>query len=91
VLGACASGRIGARSFEVVKLPVARWWCALPDGRRHGPYHELHPRGQVRIAGQFRGGLRDGVWTYWDQLGNLIRYEVLERDRAVRATRCRSR
>lgn len=46
-----------------------RVYCALPDGVRHGPYLGWYGNGQLKEAGPYRGGLREGWWVQWDKAG----------------------
>ena len=38
------------------------WWCARPDGTKHGRFITLFPDGNVQISGSYRDGLLDGPW-----------------------------
>ncbi len=37
----------------------------------HGPYEVLGPDNQLLITGNFREGLKDGLWKYWHDNGKL--------------------
>lgn len=39
------------------------WYCARPDGTRHGPFLTLFPDDSIEIEGAYRDGLLDGPWT----------------------------
>ncbi len=41
----------------------------------HGYYIEFYANGQLKIKGQFRFGVQQGEWKYWDAEGNLQRVE----------------
>jgi antitoxin component YwqK of YwqJK toxin-antitoxin module len=42
-------------------------------GIQHGPYTSFYPNGQVCSEGQFRNGLREGIFKIYDEHGNNIR------------------
>jgi antitoxin component YwqK of YwqJK toxin-antitoxin module len=42
-------------------------------GIPHGPYTSYYPNGQVCSRGQFRNGLREGIFKIYDEHGNNIR------------------
>lgn len=44
-------------------------WCALPDGRRHGPFAAWDERGRVSIRGQYIEGRESGEWQHWHSTG----------------------
>jgi len=41
----------------------------------HGPFTCYHPNKQLESSGQFREGLKDGIWRYWTDRGNLVKQE----------------
>lgn len=43
--------------------PEPAWWCARPDGTRHGPYVSQFPDGSPEITATYRDGVLDGAWT----------------------------
>jgi antitoxin component YwqK of YwqJK toxin-antitoxin module len=42
--------------------PEPTWFCARPDGTRHGRFVTLFPDDSIEIAGAYRNGLLDGAW-----------------------------
>jgi len=43
--------------------PEPTWYCARPDGTRHGPFITLFPDGSIEIQGSYKDGALDGPWT----------------------------
>jgi antitoxin component YwqK of YwqJK toxin-antitoxin module len=43
--------------------PEPAWWCARPDGARHGAFVSRFPDGAIEITASYRDGLLDGAWT----------------------------
>lgn len=43
----------------------------LVDGRRHGPWTEFHPNGQLLKVGHFEHGQKVGEWRYYHEDGLL--------------------
>jgi len=75
--GARARGTSPPRGFER--------WCELVDsaGRvvRHGGYASWHRNGQLREAGIYQYGEREGVWTRWYISGGKETQAEFERGR----------
>jgi uncharacterized protein len=46
----------------VAPAPEPTWYCARPDGTRHGPFVTLFPDGSTEIEGAYQGGALDGPW-----------------------------
>jgi len=42
--------------------PEPTWYCARPDGTRHGPFITLFPDGSIAIEGAYKDGALDGPW-----------------------------
>jgi len=42
--------------------PEPTWFCARPDGVRHGPFISLFPDLTVEIEGRYANGKLDGAW-----------------------------
>jgi uncharacterized protein len=42
--------------------PEPTWFCARPDGTRHGPFITLFPDGSIEIEGAYKDGALDGPW-----------------------------
>jgi antitoxin component YwqK of YwqJK toxin-antitoxin module len=42
--------------------PDPTWFCARPDGTRHGPFVTLFPDGTIAITGSYKFGALDGPW-----------------------------
>jgi antitoxin component YwqK of YwqJK toxin-antitoxin module len=43
-------------------MPDPTWYCARPDGTRHGPFVTLFPDGSIEIEGAYKDGQLDGPW-----------------------------
>jgi antitoxin component YwqK of YwqJK toxin-antitoxin module len=48
------------------------WYCARPDGTRHGPFVALFPDGSLEVAGAYQDGRLDGPWERHAVSGALI-------------------
>lgn len=59
----CPHGTVFAAGQTQGRLSAA--WCEKPDGRRHGPYVEWWENRQKKGAGEYRDGVRAGVWTFF--------------------------
>ncbi len=46
----------------VAPAPEPTWFCARPDGTRHGPFVTLFPDLTIQIEGLYRDGKLDGTW-----------------------------
>ncbi|HUS30385.1 MAG TPA: hypothetical protein VMZ53_17875 [Kofleriaceae bacterium] len=55
---ACESGT----SATQAPYPDPVWFCARPDGVKHGPFFTLFPDLQLEIEGHYKDGKLDGVW-----------------------------
>lgn len=55
---ACDAGT----ALAIAAAPEPTWFCAKPDGTRHGLFVTLFPNGSTRIGGHYRDGLLDGAW-----------------------------
>ena len=55
---ACDAGT----ALVVARAPEPTWFCAKPDGTRHGPFMTLFPDDQLEITGAYKDGLLDGAW-----------------------------
>ncbi len=55
----------------------------LPGGRwvRHGEWIERHGNGETAVEGEYRLGLRTGIWRRFDEDGNPIEEVAWEEDR----------
>jgi uncharacterized protein len=42
--------------------PEPTWYCARPDGTKHGPFITLFPDGSIEIEGAYRDGALEGPW-----------------------------
>ena len=42
-------------------------------GVRHGPYRDFWPNGRVSLEGQYRDGLQEGEWRFYDQETGEVR------------------
>jgi antitoxin component YwqK of YwqJK toxin-antitoxin module len=48
------------------------WYCARPDGTRHGPFVALFPDGSLEVAGAYKNGRLDGAWERHAVSGALV-------------------
>ena len=56
-----------------------RWQVRIsPDGQvvRHGGLLRYHPGGKLALRGQYREGRPSGVWSWYDERGDLLRTAV---------------
>ena len=52
--------------------PSGKLWCQVVGGSlKDGWLSDRHPNGELSLAGQYRDGLRQGVWTRWYENGSL--------------------
>jgi antitoxin component YwqK of YwqJK toxin-antitoxin module len=58
--------------LEVARAPEPTWFCARPDGVRHGPFITVFPDGQPEITGAYKDGLLEGPWQRRGVTGALI-------------------
>lgn len=70
---ACPSGTTQRRLFY-----ADEYWCARPDGTKHGPYRNAND--PSREEGAFRDGKRHGWWRRWAN-GVLVDERRYDRDR----------
>jgi len=56
----------------VARAPEPTWFCAKPDGTRHGPFMTVFPDGQPEITGAYKDGLLDGAWQRRGVTGTVI-------------------
>jgi uncharacterized protein len=57
---------------ELARPPDPTWYCARPDGTRHGPFVTLFPDGSIAITGGYKGGALDGPWERHRETGAVI-------------------
>lgn len=43
-------------------FPDPTWYCAKPDGVKHGPFFKLFPDLQIEVEGHYTNGKLDGSW-----------------------------
>lgn len=55
---ACAEGA----TATAAPYPDPTWFCARPDGSRHGAFITLFPDQQIEIEGSYKDGKLDGAW-----------------------------
>ncbi len=53
----------GTTKLERAPSPDPTWFCARTDGTRHGPFITLFPDDTIALAGSFKDGVLDGMWT----------------------------
>jgi hypothetical protein len=46
-------------------FPQRDEFCLDQDFKRHGPYARWGPNGERLVAGEYRHGVKDGVWSTW--------------------------
>ncbi|HLL25168.1 MAG TPA: hypothetical protein VK427_23700, partial [Kofleriaceae bacterium] len=51
-----------ATGQRVAPAPDPTWFCARPDGTRHGPFVSVFPDGTPEITGRYTDGALDGAW-----------------------------
>jgi len=56
----------------VAPAPEPAWWCARPDGTKHGAYVWLFPDASIEVAATYRDGELDGAWTRRDASGAIV-------------------
>src|SRR4051794_11833842 len=44
----------------------------------HGRYIEWHPNGKRALEGEYKGGLKTGKWSEWDDKGHLLNEKWFE-------------
>jgi antitoxin component YwqK of YwqJK toxin-antitoxin module len=54
----CESGT----SVTAAPFPDPTWFCAKPDGVKHGAFFTLFPDQQIEIEGHYKDGKLDGPW-----------------------------
>jgi antitoxin component YwqK of YwqJK toxin-antitoxin module len=59
-------------SLQLARAPEPTWFCARPDGTRHGPFITVFPDGQPEIAGAYKDGLLDGAWERRGVTGAIV-------------------
>ena len=65
----CTGGKPWVGRMESgVELQV----CRDPEGRWHGPQRATWPNGVPAQSGTWASGVRDGVWTSWDDRGAFV-------------------
>ena len=52
--------------------PEPTWFCARPDGTRHGPFVTLFPDHAIAISGTYAAGALDGAWQRHDAATGAI-------------------
>jgi len=38
----------------------------------NGAYKSFHPNGKLRISGEYKNGLYNGAWKYFDKFGRIV-------------------
>ena len=59
-------------ALAVARAPEPTWYCARPDGTRHGPFITAFPDGSPETTGSYRDGLLDGEWQRRAVNGTVI-------------------
>lgn len=52
----------------------------------HGIYEQFHANKQLAVRGFFKKGLKNGVWTYWNDEGKLIKEELWRKGKSKNST-----
>lgn len=50
--------------------------CTYREDRKEGPVAAFSPAGKTIMTGQYLAGSPDGLWLYYDDLGNIARRET---------------
>lgn len=50
-------------------------------GKIHGEYIAFHEDGKKAVTGQYILGMKNGLWQYFDENGNLIKEESYKRNK----------
>jgi antitoxin component YwqK of YwqJK toxin-antitoxin module len=58
--------------LAVARPPDPTWYCARPDGTRHGPFVTLFPDGTSEITGAYKDGALDGAWQRRRPAGSVV-------------------
>jgi antitoxin component YwqK of YwqJK toxin-antitoxin module len=58
--------------IEVAHPPEPAWYCARPDGTRHGRFIAMFPDGTIEVEGAYRDGLLDGPWQRRAVTGEVV-------------------
>lgn len=67
-LESCPSGtRLEAATYDFGHVMN----CLNADDRLEGPYRSWHLDGSRLSEGRWKGGLREGAWTWWEPDGTL--------------------
>ena len=56
----------------LARAPEQTWFCARPDGARHGPFVTVFPDGKPEIEGAYRDGVLDGPWQRRGVAGAVV-------------------
>ena len=65
---ACDPGTV----LALAPPPDPTWFCARPDGTRHGPFITLFPDGTPEITGAYKDGALDGDWERRRATGSTV-------------------
>jgi antitoxin component YwqK of YwqJK toxin-antitoxin module len=57
---------------QLARAPEPTWFCAKPDGARHGPFVTVFPDGKPEIEGAYRDGALDGPWQRRGVTGAVV-------------------
>ena len=57
--------------------------CSAPTGSGE-PVIERYESGQKKKEGTYKSGKREGVWTYWDDKGNVTKTETYKNGELVK-------
>lgn len=59
-------------SLAIARPPDPTWFCARPDGTRHGPFVTMFPDGSTEVAGAYKDGVLDGPWERRNVAGAVV-------------------
>jgi antitoxin component YwqK of YwqJK toxin-antitoxin module len=59
-------------ALALARAPDPTWYCARPDGKRHGPFVTVFPDGTPEVTGAYRDGALDGPWQRHRPGGSVI-------------------
>ncbi len=52
--------------------PEASWYCARPDGTKHGAFITVFPDQSIEVRGSYKDGALDGAWERHHVLGAIV-------------------
>jgi len=59
-------------ALTAARAPEPTWFCARPDGTRHGAFITVFPDGSPEITGDYKDGQLDGAWQRHAANGTMV-------------------